>query len=363
MKIGILLHPYGENRPAGLARTIFEYTKGMLEVDDKNEYIIFVKNKPRIPPTLPGKNWQLYVLGGGMLWLEKLRNAPRADAYIFNTPIMPLSWRPPKSIVIALDFAYWYLSSLTLRGQLVKYATYLYNLFSLLKADHIVAVSHDTKEETIKLFKILERKITVVYCGYKKICALQEEKIKLPEKFILFVGVIKPRKNPFNVAKAFYVFHKKHKEYSLVVVGSGGGTYYDAIIEFTKARGLEHKVVFPGFVTDNNLSYIYKRAQMFVFPTLIDGLGQPVLEAMDCGIPVITSNQSGLKEAGGNNSALLVDPYNSDDIARAMRDIVERPGLRERLIQSGILQSKRFSWQKAGREMLVVVTQTLNSKS
>ena len=118
MKIGIILHPYDEDKPAGLARTIFELTKGMLEIDKDNEYIIFVKNKPRRDPELPGNNWRLEVLGGGMFWLDHLRRAPRADVYLFNTPVMPFFWKPLKSVVIALDFAYWHLSSQALENQI-----------------------------------------------------------------------------------------------------------------------------------------------------------------------------------------------------------------------------------------------------
>src|SRR3989344_7766597 len=124
MRIGILLHPYDEDKPAGLARTIFELSKGMLEVDRDNEYVIFVKNKPRKDPELPG-NWKLHVLGGGLLWLDKMRFAESLDVYIFNTPVMPFFWRPSKSVVIALDFAYWYLAERTLKSQLRKIITFL----------------------------------------------------------------------------------------------------------------------------------------------------------------------------------------------------------------------------------------------
>jgi len=353
MVIGILLHPYDEDKPAGLARTIFELTKGMLGVDQENEYIIFVKNKPRKDPELPGRNWKLHILGGGSIfWLDRMRHAPRADIYIFNTPVMPLFWRPPKSIVIALDFAYWYLASRKPKDQFQRVITFLFHRFSLRKADAIVAISHATKEDTIKLFGISPKKISVVWCGFKKICAVPEKSVTLPEKFFFFAGILKLRKNVFNIVKAFHLFKKNHPDYHLVLAGNPArGAYHDAILNFIKQKGLEPNIHFVSHLNDGELSYVYRRAQALAFPTLIEGFGYPVLEAMDCGIPVITSNQSSLKEIGGE-AALLVDPYNPEDIAGAMRAIVEKPGLRDSIIQKGKARASQFSWQKAARELL-----------
>src|SRR3989344_8116536 len=116
MRIGILIHPYDEYKPAGLARTILGFVNGMLSLDTENEYILFVKKKPRKIPQLPGKNWKLHILGQGVFWLDRMRHAPRADVYIFNTPVMPFFWSPPKSIIIALDFAYQYLPAENIRA-------------------------------------------------------------------------------------------------------------------------------------------------------------------------------------------------------------------------------------------------------
>ncbi len=355
MKIGILLHPYDEDKPAGLARTIFELTKGMLEVDTENEYIIFVKNKPRKDPELPGKNWMLHPLGGGRFWLERLRRAPRADVYVFNTPVMPLFWRPPKSIIIALDFAYWYLAAHTIVGQYRRFVTYLIHWISLKKADHIVAISNATKEDTVKLFGIPAENISVVLCGFKKICAIPEKEIPLPEKFFFFAGILKLRKNILNIVKAFAEFQKSHPGYHLVLAGNPArGAYYDSVLRFIREKHLESHIRFVSHLHDGELSHVYRRAEALVFPTFIEGFGYPVLEAMDCGIPVITSNQSSLKEIGGD-AAVLVNPHDPHDIAEAMRSIAETPGLRDTLIKKGKARAEQFSWHKACREMLDII--------
>lgn len=365
-KIGIVLHPYGEKKPAGLARTIFELTKGILEVDAESEYIIFLKTAPRVPPKLPGENWHMEILEGGILgnltagrcWLENLRTATRADVYIFNTPMMPFFWKPPLSIVLALDFAYYYLAERTVRAQVLKWMTYIFHRIALKRTDSIIAISEATKKDVTKLFGIPAQKIKVVYCGFKKICAVPEKRIGLPQKFFLFVGIIKKRKNVFNIVRAFRLFSEQFPGYSLVIGGDGSGAYYESIREYIRANHIENKIFFVGHLNDQQLSYSYRRAEALVFPTLIEGFGFPVLEAMDCGIPVITSNQSSLKEIGDNNSAILVNPYDPNDIARAMRLIVEKPQLRAALVEEGLARSKQFSWHKAGEVFFDIIRET-----
>ena len=359
MKIGIVLHPYDEDKPAGLGRTIFELVRAMLQIDEKNEYIIFVKNKPRKKPRFPGKNWQLHVLGEGLLWLDRLRSAPRADVYIFNTPVLPLFWRPPKSIVIVLDFAYRYLPTKGIVPFVKNMMLGWYHGVCLRRADHIVSISETTKKEVIKLYKIPKDKITVVYLGYNKICVLEEKKINVPQKFFLFVGVLKDRKNPFSVIKAFVEFYKKHKDFKLVVAGRGGGPYYHAMVRYVKDHNAENAVVFLGFVSDEQLSFLYKRAYAFVFPSLFEGgFALPIFESMDCGVPVIASGKGpyeSMEETVGD-AGILVDPLNISQITSAMERLAEEAGLREEFIKKGFEHVKKFSWRKTGEEMLKVVS-------
>lgn len=368
MKIGILLHPYDEDKPAGLARTILGFVTGMLETDRDNEYFIFVKKQPRKLLTLPGNNWKLQVLGEGFFWLDRMQYAPRADVYVFHTPVMPFFWRPPKSVVIVLDFAYHYLPAQDMRTFFYNKMIGLYHGHSLRKTDHIVSISKATKKEVIKLYKIPEHKISIVYMGFHSICKLPEEKLSVavPEKFFLFVGVLKPRKNPFTVIQAFIQFHKSHPEYKLVVAGKGGGPYYETMQNYIRKHNAENSVLFTGFVTDGQLSYLYKRAFALVFPSLFEGsFALPVFEAMDCGVPVITSGEGpyeSLEETVGD-AGLLVNPIDTDAITHAMKRLVEESGLRETLIQKGHEHAKKFSWEKAGRELLRVVAKVLSTKS
>ncbi|MAZ41045.1 hypothetical protein CL654_02920 [bacterium] len=357
MKIGIVLHPYDEDKPAGLARTIYEWTKALLETDTENSYVIFVKKKPRKQPEFSGSHWKLEELGGGMLWLDNLKNKTPCDVYLFNTPVLPLFFRPKKSVVLALDFAYYYLAPKTIKGQMVKWITFIYHGLSLKRADKVVAISQATKEDTIKLFGTPEEKIDVSYLGFKKICESQEISVEAPTPFFFFAGIIKERKNVFNIVKGFEHFSKEQEGYYLLIGGNPSGVYYETLKKYIEKHDLEENIIFLGHLNDGQLSYLYKRALAFVFPTLIEGFGMPVVEAMDCGVPVITSNVSSLKEVGANGSALLVDPYDPEAIARAMGQVARDQNLRGSLIKKGALQVKNFSWEKAAREMLVVLNE------
>lgn len=355
MKVGIVLHPYGERYPAGLARTIFEFTKALLKNDPENEYIIFVKKEPTEFPALPGTNWKLKCLGGGRLWLDRISNYD-VDVCVFNTPVLPLRFRPKKSLILALDFGYMYFAAANLQVWARNKITRWCHGFSLRRADAIVAISEATKQDVVRLFGIPPSRTQVVYCGYKKIGEIPEEPIAaLPERFFFFVGIIKERKNVLAAVKAFHIFSGSGGDYNLLLGGNGQGDYYTAVREYVRKNNLEMRVRFLGHLNDGQLSYLYKRAFALVFPSIVEGFGYPVLEAMDCGLPIITSNVSSLAELGGNGAALLVDPYKPEEIAGAMSNLASNKALREQLIQNGFRQARNFSWDKAARELLDIV--------
>lgn len=357
MKIGILLHPYGEEKPGGLARTIFEWTKSMLSQDSKNEYIIFLKNKPQRTPELPGKNWQMCALGGGIFWMEKLKNAPQADVYLFQTPVLPLFYRPRKTCVIVQDFPYKYLRPKNIKEFFRNRFVGMYHGFSLRKADQLVAVSNSTKNDCMRFFGIPEHKIKVIHMGFKRICETPQSVFPVPERFFLFVGVVKERKNVFTIVKGFEEFKRKNPKapQKLAIGGKAEGPYYQAIVEYIRTKKLEKDVIFLGYLNDSQLSFVYRKTDALVFPSSIEGFGMPVLEAMDCGTAVITSNIFGPSEVGEGGAALLVDPKNSSEIAGAFEKIAFDPDIRKKLVENGLKRSREFSWDIAGRELLKLI--------
>ena len=354
MRIGFFLHPYGEKYPAGLGRAILDLAAGLLEIDRENEYFIFAKDKSAPKPEFSGKNWKFFTSAGGKMWMDSLlKEHPEPDVCVFNTPVLPLH-KPKKSVVLALDFAYKYLPSSGPAEYLRRKATGLYHGFSLRRADEIVAISEATKKDVIKFFRIPAGKIRVVHLGFKKVCGIPEARVNIQGKFFLFAGAIKERKNVLGVVKAFNEYQKENGGYSLVITGHGTGFYYDALCRYIKEEGLEEKVIFLKHCSDAELSFLYKRAEALVFPSFIEGFGFPVLEAMDCGLPVITSRTSSLGEIAGD-AAVLVDPGNLTEIKNAMQKIASDAAFKNNLIERGRARAQNFSWKKTTEELLKVI--------
>lgn len=342
MKIGATLHPYGEKRPAGLGRAVFEIIKTILEVDRENEYTIFLKN-PDLKPDLPGNNWKT-----SRLTSYALRSL---DVCIFNTPVMPwwygIFGKAKKSVIIAYDFAY-------LRYSPNRFLKFIHSR-ALKRADLIISISEVTKNDLIRIFKIPPQKINVVYLGFSKICDIASEPVQsLPEKFFIFVGAIKERKNIFGIVRAFDEYKKSGGRHKLIIAGNGSGEYYEKIFKFIKENNLLDSIIFLGQITDGHLSYIYKKAEALLYPSFIEGFGLPILEAQDCGLPVITSSVSSLPEVAGKG-AILVDPKNPSKISEAMKKISSDQAFRQNLIEKGLLNSKKFSWQKTAQEILLLI--------
>lgn len=351
MRIGIILHPYGEKEPAGLARAILDLTRAMILSSPGDEFTIFAKGDAPARPDFPGSNWSFHPLGRGFFWRERIRaRAPGADVYLFNTPVLPLFRRPRKSVLIALDFAYLAAPVPGMAGRVRTLLLRLYHAFSLSRADAVIAISEATKKDAVRFFRIPEDKIRVVRLGFHPVCSLPEARVDAPEKFFLFVGALKERKNVHGIIAAFARFAKSRPEYHLLLAGAAGGEYGVRMRRISAESGVGQRIKFLGHVSDATLSYLYRRAAALMYPSIIEGFGFPVLEAMDCGIPVITSHVSSLAEIGGE-AALLVDPQSPEAIAAGMARIVDEPGLRETLIRKGNAWKDKFSWNKAGKEM------------
>ena len=223
------------------------------------------------------------------------------------------------------------------------------------RSNKIIAVSKSTKEDLIKIYKIRSEKIKVVYSGIR----LESEtidikkKYSLPEKYILYLGTIEPRKNIIGIIKAFEKLKKqktKNHKLKLVIAGSKGWLY-ENIFKTVQNSSVKNDIIFTGFIEDKDKSALYDLADLFVYPSFYEGFGFPPLEAMACGTPVITSNFSSLPEAVGD-AAIMINPYNIDELAKGMEMVLTDEKLRNVLIERGFKQTKKFSWQKCAEETL-----------
>ena len=184
-------------------------------------------------------------------------------------------------------------------------------------------------------------------------------KNNLPSKMILNVGTLEPRKNVVSLIKAFEKLKQKgYKDYKLVIAGEKGWLYKQ-IFKEVEHRDLKKEILFLGVVKDEDLPMLYNCADMFVYPSLYEGFGLPPLEAMACGIPVITSNTSSLPEVIGD-AGIMVDPGDVNSLCEAMYNVLTDKELRCQMSKKGLKRAKLFSWEKAANEILEIYDDALS---
>lgn len=219
------------------------------------------------------------------------------------------------------------------------------------RADAIIAVSNHTKAALIEILKVPEHRITVAHLGVDQESYspyIEDDSLRavrnqygLPGDFLLFVGTIEPRKNLYNIIEAF---DSLKSDTHLVIAGKWGWKYkqvYNRIQASPKRRLI--KVI--GYIPESDKPHLMKLASAFIWPSLYEGFGLPVLEAMSVGTPVLTSQVTSIPEVTGD-SALLVNPYNVKDIAEGMEIVLTNQLLRERYRVLGIEQARKFAWDK-----------------
>lgn len=238
---------------------------------------------------------------------------------------------------------------------------------SIAKAKKIIAVSHQVKEDIIARFNTDPSKIEVVHHGVGKefteiksprILQKVSQKYQLPEKYILFVGNLEPRKNIENLIDAF-VELKKHLdiEHKLVIVGAEGWKFHGI---YTKVgqRKINNEIIFTGYADQEDMPALYSLADLFVFPSLYEGFGLPVLEALACKTPVLISNSGALPEVAGN-VVPQVDRLDPRDVAEKILLLITSDELKIRIANYGIDRIKQFTWEQSAQKTITVYDQLL----
>jgi glycosyltransferase involved in cell wall biosynthesis len=221
------------------------------------------------------------------------------------------------------------------------------------RSDLIIAVSRFTAGQVQDLLKVERSRIRVIPHGTKPAGAMAQSTAR--ENMILFVGALQRRKNIVRLVEAFEAIGAGWK---LVLVGSlGFGA--EEILERIRRSSRQADIQTPGYVTGTVLEGLFQRASVFAFPSLDEGFGMPVLDAMGHGVPVLTSNSSALQEVAGD-AALLVDPSDVTSIAAGLQRLVSDQPLRDQLIDKGLARSKQFTWEKAVQETWKVYQELIN---
>lgn len=225
---------------------------------------------------------------------------------------------------------------------------------SCYQADVIITVSETGKKELIEQMNLPKEKIRVVYNGVdlQRFRPVKERVLGLPEHYFLYVGTLEPRKNLLGLIEAYRIAKPKIGDCKLVLSGVRGWKY-DSIFEKIKEYGLEQDVFFPGYMSAEDLVKLYSGAKAFVFPSFYEGFGIPPLEAMACGVPVITSNCSCLPEVSGD-AAVLINPKDWEQLADAMERMLTDTQLRETCISRGFERVKNFTWERAADKVFEI---------
>lgn len=374
-KIGIDIRPIGKKR-TGDEVYFFNLVKNLTALDRNNAYFLYTDRNPEEDEKLKseieklelGSNFKvIFINAPNRFWwnLWALPNYLRKNPVaVFHTQYIAPFWLP-KNVRLVLtihDISFNFFPEFIGKSDLFFLKMLLPR--SIRRADRIITVSQNERDQIIKYYKVLPEKVDFTWNGvdsekFAKEYSPEEKahvrkKYKLPEKFLLYVGTLQPRKNIPALVKILGVYREKYPadNAKLVIVGNRKARNFDKRIdEAIEKHDLREKVIFPGWVEDEDLPVIYKLANCFVFASLYEGFGIPVVEAMAAGLPVVSSDKSCLPEVGGD-AANFADPAKPADFAQKIHEVLADEYLRNNLIQKGIERAKTFTWQKTAEKTL-----------
>lgn len=380
MLIGIDGNEANVEKKVGISEYSFELLKQFKECQISNvKFQIYLKNKPNNDLPKENENWTYRIVNPGKMWtqfglpLDLYLHKPRPQIFFSPTHYSPRFCPVPTAISI-MDLSYIYYPYMFKKSDFYQLKNW--TAYSVKKASKVFTISHATKNDIIKTYKVSEDRVIVTYPGIKQVSSIKYKVLsmdKLREKYgvkgnyVLFVGTLQPRKNIVRLIEAFSRIssnvarinsnrlegNSRNSGIELVIVGKKGWLYED-ILNAPKKFNIVDKVKFLDFVPDQDLEAFYSNAICFVLPSLYEGFGLPVLEAMKYGCPVVTSNISSLPEAGGD-AALYVNPEDVGDITSKIRELIENDKLKKEMIEKGYKQIKKFSWEKTAKQTLAVL--------
>jgi glycosyltransferase involved in cell wall biosynthesis len=358
MKIGVMLRHLRQR--GGINVYTKSILRALLEIDRKNKYIFMYRHAEQMGTFAEFANVkEMLVRSPNNIWWDQI-----AVARVAKKENMDLIYNPKLSIPImascktifvmhgaeqfAVPHAFrWYDRIYTAVAMRMYFKS----------ASAVIMMTHQGVKDIVKFIGADPRKIHIIYESCSEHCRpLEEEalnsirkKYDLPEHFILFLGGINPIKNFGNVLRAYQVVQREYP-HKLVVVGFLRWKY-SKDFKLIDQLGLRKKIIFTGFIPDEDIPAFYNLAEVLVFPSLYEGFGMPVLEAMSCECPVVTSKTGCSPEVAGD-AAVLVDPYDKNDIIRGIKKVLDDSYLREQMIWRGVQRSREFGWKKCAKQTL-----------
>jgi glycosyltransferase involved in cell wall biosynthesis len=363
---------------AGLARYALDLTRALIaEYGEEYPFGLFYNgSKDAVPlPGLEGipartvhagyKPWRLTVWAGQLLGLGFDRLLP--DATLFHATehlLLPLRHTPTVLTVHDLVYHLFPAYHKRLNYWFLNAAMPLF----VRRAHAVITVSESSKRDLMRLYGVPAEKITVVYeaaaARFQPAPAAQiaatRARYGLPERYLIALGTIEPRKNLIRLVSALRVLRQQDPQLALVIVGRTGWLYQE-FFQKLEEMGDPQAVILPGYVPDEDLPAMLGGATALVLASLYEGFGLPILEAMACGAPVVCSSVSSMPELGGD-AARYFDPQDASEMAEAIGGVLRDGDLRAEMRQRGLQQAAKFSWQRAARETLDVYKRAMGGR-
>lgn len=350
----------------GIGRYVYELTQRLFKLSENDliEWTLFM-NEPEfsafMPPNVRVK--KVLVNAKHYSWAEQVRflrilNRANLDLMHFTHFNAPLFYRRP-SVVTIHDLTLSFFPGKKMRSPLHRFAYHLVLNSVVRHARGIITVSQNTRKDLVRLIKVPEEKISVIYeAAGKEFQVLEDKKIientlkhlGVDHPFMLYTGVWRDHKNLVRLLQAFAKLCEKPTFDGLLVITGREDPFYPEVKQAIRELHLEKRVILTGLVSEQNLVVLYNAARFYVLPSLYEGFGLSPLEAMACGTPVAASNTSCIPEVCGEKNALFFDPYKVEDMAEVLASLWEDSGVRDTLRERGFQRIRDFSWDQMAQE-------------
>ncbi len=382
MKIGIEAQRLFRKKKHGMDMVALELIRNLQQTDHENEYLIFVKPDEDDTVLKETANFKIIQLEGGAypMWeqfaLPKAARQYGCDILHCTSNTAPVNCSIPLVTtlhdIIYMESSYFKI----LTGSATPYQKFGNAYRKLVvprvvkKSSRVITVSHFEKKRIGEFFGMKDdNRLQAVYNGvsrhFKPVTDEAElkrvkEKYHLPDRYFFFLGNTDPKKNTRGTLQAFSDFLKQTgADYTLVMLDYDRSELEKILLEIGDQQ-LINKIVLTGYVVNTDLPAIYCQSTIFLYPSLRESFGIPMLEAMACGVPVITSNTSSMPEVAGD-AAMIIDPFKPADITAAITSLYNNYELRKQLISAGLIQAAKFSWQAMAQEVLKIYNQTVTN--
>ena len=363
--IGIDASRIAVDARTGTEHYTYELLAALAQRDRHNRYTLYCNRRPAALPPL-GPNFALRSMPFARLWTHARLSAELAlhppDTLFVPAHVLPLGapLRRFRSVVTIHDMGYLHFpeAHTPLHRRYLRLSTW----WSARAASRVIAISGATRDDLVRYAGVSPAKISVIHHGLSprfqpvpKASAIVQARFGIAEPYFCYIGTVQPRKNLVRLIEAFalVVASAPARPLALVIAGKRGWLS-EAIEQRAAALGIAERVRFTGYVPDADVPALLSGALAFAFPSLYEGFGMPVLEAMACGAPVLTASTSSLPEVAGH-AALLVDPADTSAIAGGMAQLLDDAALRAELRARGLARAAAFTWQRCAAETLRVL--------